>query len=174
MSIPPVPTRGRSDDGRSLLMEAVPALARIVVELPREHQRLVSFCQFCPARIELERIVGQEIIQIEDKLVVRDHEQFEQFVWLSRLVCYSLELADETHQLDGKAALDFASGFVAGEKSSHELFGGPAIEEQALAAAIEQSFLRASQASPFVLGFNTRRDQRRAAAADGKECEVAA
>ncbi len=170
MSIPPIPSRGRSDDKRSLLMEAVPALARIVVELPREHQRLVSFDQFCPARIELEKIVGREIIQIEDKLfVVRDREQFEQFVWLSRLVCYSLELADETHQLDGKAALDFASGFVAGEKSSHELFGGPAIEEQALAAAIEQSFLRASQASPFVLGFNTRRDQRRASAADGKE-----
>ncbi len=169
MSLPPIPTRGRSDDGRSLLMEVVPALARVTVELPREHQRLVSFCQFCPARIELEKIVGREIIQIEERLVVRDPEQFEQFVWLSRLVWYSLELADETHQLDGKNALDFASGFIAGEKSSYELFGGPEVEAQALAAAIDQSFLRAGQSSPFVLGFQTRRDQRRADAADGKE-----
>ena len=164
MSIPPTPTRGiKNDDGRSLLMEVIPALARVTVELPREHQRLVSFHQFCPARIELEKIVGQEIIRAADE---PDHEQF---VWLSDLVCYSLELADEIHQLDGKAALDFATGYVAGEKSTHDLFGGPEVEAQALAAAIDQSFLRAGQASPFVLGFQTRRDQRRTAAADGKE-----
>lgn len=163
MSIPPIPSRADQEDGGNLLMEVIPALARITVELPREHQRLVTFHPFCPARIELEKIVGQELVRAVSK-TERKH-----FLRLAKLAAYALELADEVHQLDGKAALDFASGFVAGEKSSHDPLGGPEIEEQALAAALEQSFLRASQASPFVHGFQTRRDQRRTAAADGKD-----
>lgn len=70
--------------------------------------------------------------------------------------------------------MDFATGYVAGETSTYDLFGGAETEEQALAAAIEQSPLRANQASPFTNGFQARRDQRRAAAADEKESEVAA
>lgn len=167
MSIPPIPTRDDSDSG-SIVMEIIPVLARVLIELPREHQRLANFQPFCPARIELARIVGQDVVRATSKA---DRERF---IWLARLAGYGLELSDEVHQLDGKSALDFAAGFVQGELSTHDLFGGPETEEQALADAIEQSFLRASQASPFILGFNTRRDQRRAAAADGKESEVAA
>lgn len=162
MSIPPIPSRDDSDSG-SIVMEVIPVLARVLIELPREHQRLVNFQPFCPARIELERIVGQDIARATSKA---DRERF---IWLSRLAGYALEMADELHQLDGKAALDFAAGFVRGETSTHDLFGGTEIEEQALAAAIEQSPLRASQASPFANGFQARRDQRRTAAADGKE-----
>lgn len=171
MSIPPIPSRDDSDsdsDSGSIVMGVIPVLARVLIELPREHQRLVNFQPFCPARIELERIVGQEIVRATSKV---DRERF---LWLARLTGYALELADEVHQLDGKAALDFATGYVAGETSTHDLFGGPETEEQALAAAVEQSPLRASQASTFASGFQARRDQRRAAAADGKESEVAA
>ena len=168
MSIPPIPTRDESDDNSGILMAVIPSLARVLIELPREHQRLVSFHPFCPARTTLERIVGQEIVRATSKA---DRERF---IWLARLTGYALEVADEVHQLDGKAALDFATGYVAGDTSTHDLFGGPETEEQALAAAIEQSPLRASQASPFANGFQARRDQRRAAAADGKESEVEA
>lgn len=165
MSIPPIPTRDDDDlDNRNLLLEIFPTVARVLIELPREHQRLVNWQPFsCPARDEIEKIVGQKVERITTL------EMHEQFVWLARLTGYALELADEVHQLDGKAALDFATGYVAGETSTHDLFGGPESEEQALAAAIEQSPLRASQASPFANGFQARRDQRRAAAADGKE-----
>lgn len=165
MSIPPTPTR---DDGglgsRNLLLEIFPTVARVLVELPREDQRLVNWQRMsCPARLEIEQIVGQRVEWIT---TLKMHEQF---VWLAKLMAHALELADEIHQLDGKAALDFAAGFVQGELSAHDLFGGPEIEEQALASAIEQSHLRAAQPSPFVNGFQTRRDQRRAAVADGKE-----
>ncbi|HRK77555.1 MAG TPA: hypothetical protein PLQ95_03360 [Thiobacillus sp.] len=165
MSIPPIPTR--HDDGldkRNLLLEIFPTVARVLIELPREDQRLVNWQPMsCPARMEIERIVGQKVERITTL------EMHEQFVWLARLTGYALELADEVHQLDGKAALDFAGGYIAGETSTHDLFGGPETEKQALAAAIEQSPLRSSQASPFTNGFQARRDQRRAAAADGKE-----
>jgi hypothetical protein len=164
MSIPPIPTRDEKDGfDIVVLVEVVPALARITVELPREHQRLVNFQSFCPARVTLERVVGWEI----DRVKTRDERR--QFVWLSRLAAYALEVADEVHQFDGKSSLDFAAGFVRAETSTHDLFAGPEAEERALADAIERSPLRASQATPFALGFQTRRDQRRAAAADGKE-----
>lgn len=165
MSIPPIPARkDDSLDKRILLLEIFPTVARVLIELPREDQRLVNWQPMsCPARFEIERIVGQKVERITTL------EMHEQFVWLASLMGYALEMADETHQLDGPAALDFATGFVRGETSTHDLFGGPEIEEQALAAAIEQSFLRASLASPFANGFQARRDQRRADAADGKE-----
>lgn len=169
MSIPPIPAPTRDDGGlykRNLLLEIFPTVARVLIELPREDQRLVNWQPMsCPARAEIERIAGQKVERITTL------EMHEQFVWLARLMGYALELADEVHQLDGKAALDFATGYVAGETSTHthDLFGGPETEEQALAAAIEKSPLRASQASPFANGFQARRDQRRAAAADGKE-----
>ncbi len=163
MSIPPLPTRDEGDDSQ-LLLEILPTVARVLIELPREDQRLVNWQpRSCPARWELERIVRQDVERITSK------PAREQFVWLCRLAGYALEMADEIHQLDGKASLDFATGYIAGETSTHDLFGGPETEEQALAAAIEQSPLRASQAWPFANGFQTRRDQRRAAAADGKE-----
>lgn len=158
--IPPIPTR--DDDGldkHNLLLEIFPTVARVLIELPREDQRLVNWQPMsCPARAEIERIAGQKVERITTL------EMHKQFVWLARLMGYALELADEVHQLDGKAALDFVTGYVAGETSTHDLFGGPETEEQALAAAIEQSPLRASQASPFANGFQARRDQRRAAA----------
>lgn len=165
MSIPPVPTRhGDGLDTRNLLLEIFPTVARVLIELPRDDQRLVNWQRMsCPARLEIEQIVGQRVEWITTL------EMHEQFVYLAKLMGYALELADEVHQLDGKAALDFAAGYVAGETSAHDLFGGPEIEEQALAAAIEQSPLRASQISPFANGLQARRDQRRAAAADGKE-----
>lgn len=165
MSIPPTPTRDYDSlDKHFLFLEIFPAVARVLIELPREDQRLVNWQPMsCPARAEIERIVGQKVERITTL------EMHKQFVWLVGLTGYALELADEVHQLDGKAALDFATGYVAGETSTHDLFGGPETEEQALAAAIEQSPLRASQASPFANGFQSRRDQRRAAAADGKE-----
>lgn len=164
--IPPVPTRDEIDSslGAELLLEIFPTVARVLIELPREDQRLVNWQPMsCPARAEIESTVGQKVARITTL------EMHKQFVWLAQLMGYALELADEVHQLDGKAALDFATGYVAGETSTHDLFGGPETEEQALAAAIEQSPLRASQASPFANGFQARRDQRRAAAADGKE-----
>ncbi len=167
MSIPPTPTRQEKIDVNAarILLEIFPALARVLVELPREDQRAFSFQPFhCPVRWTLEQVVGQQIAHVE-----KSKPDLDQFFWLSRLATYALELADETHQLDGKAALDFATGFVRGETSTYDLFAGPEIEEQALADAIEQSPLRASQASPFANGFQARRDQRRAAAADGKE-----
>lgn len=163
MSIPPIPTRDESDDNSGILMAVIPSLARVLIELPREHQRLVSFHPFCPARTMLERIVGQEIVRATSKA---DRERF---IWLARLTGYALEVADETHQLDGKSALDFASGFVQGELSIHDLFVGEEGEEQALSVAIDQAPLRAGSTRPFVLGFQTRRDQRRTALADGKE-----
>lgn len=163
MSIPPIPSRDE-DPVIPLLLEIFPAVARVLIELPREDQRLVNWQPLsCPARCELERIVGQDVARITGK------PAREQFVWLCRLAGYALEMADEVHQLDGKAALDFAAGFVQGELSANDLFGGPEIEEQALSSAIEQSSLRAAQAWPFANGFQTRRDQRRAAAADEKE-----
>lgn len=169
MSNPPIPTRGDDVEKRILLLEIFPTVARVLIELPRKDQRLVNWQPMsCPARWEIEKIVGQKVEWITTL------EMHEQFVWLAELTGYALELADEVHQLDGKAALDFAAGYVAGETSAHDLFAGSEAEKLALAAAIEQSPLRASQASPFVLGFNTRRDQRRAAAADGKESEAAA
>jgi hypothetical protein len=167
MSIPPTPTRREEIDTSAarILLEIFPALARVLVELPREDQRAFSFQPFhCPVRRTLEQVVGQQIAHVE-----KSKPDLDQFFWLSRLATYALELADEIHQLDGKAALDFATGYVAGETSTHDLFGGPETEEQALADAIEQSPLRASQASPFASGFQARRDQRRADAADGKE-----
>ncbi|MFH1819349.1 MAG: hypothetical protein ABIK08_19695 [Pseudomonadota bacterium] len=164
MSIPPTPTRDYDSlDKHLLLLEIFPTVARVLIELPREDQRLVNWQPMsCPARAEIESTVGQKVARITTL------EMHKQFVWLAQLMGYALELADEVHQLDGKAALDFATGYVAGETSTHDLFGGPETEEQALAAAIEQSPLRASQASPFANGFQARRDQRRAAAADGK------
>ncbi len=165
--IPPIPTRNGNDGGlagRNLLLEIFPTVARVLIELPREDQRLVNWQPMsCPARWEIERALGQTVERITTI------EMHEQFVYLAKLMGYGLELADEVHQLDGKAALDFAAGYVAGETSNHDPLGGPETEGQALAAAIEQSPLRASQASPFANGFQARRDQRRAAAADGKE-----
>lgn len=166
MSIPPTPSRHDEIDASSaaILLEIFPALARVLIELPREDQRGFSFQPFaCPVRSTLEQIVGQQIAHIKTK------QDRKQFIWLSRLAAHALELADEIHQLDGPAALDFATGFVRGETSAHDLFAGPEVEEQALAAAIDQSFLRARQGAPFALGFQACRDQRRADVADGKE-----
>lgn len=158
MSIPPIPARDEGA-GSSLFLEIFPTISRVLIELPREDQRLVNWQPMsCPARFEIQRIVRQNVERITTR------ETREQFVWLCRLTVYALEVADEIHQLDGKAALDFAAGYVAGETSTSDLFGGIQGEEQALAAAIDQSTPRASLARPFVLGFQTRRDQLRAAA----------
>lgn len=167
MSIPPTPSRNEeiAASSISILLQIFPALARVLVELPREDQRGFTFQPFhCPVRSMLEKIVGQQIAHIE-----KSEQGREQFIWLAKLAAYALELADEIHQFDGPAALDFATGFVRGETSTHGLFDGPETEKQALADAIDQSPIRASQVSPFALGFQTRRDQRRSAAADGKE-----
>lgn len=164
MSAPPIPVRDESHSS-PLLLAIFPTVARVLIELPREDQRLVNWQPMsCPARYEIERIVRQDVERVERSTTGQMREQF---VWLARLTGYALEVADEVHQLDGKAALDFAAGYVAGEIAPHDLFGGPETEKQALAAAIEQSSLRAAQAWPFANGFQTRRDQRRAAAADG-------
>lgn len=88
MSIPPIPTRNESADSGSIVMEVLPTLARVLIELPREHQRLANFHPFCPARTTLERIVGQEIVRATSKV---DRERF---LWLARLTGYALELAD--------------------------------------------------------------------------------
>lgn len=163
----PTPSRNKeiAPTSISILLRIFPALARVLVELPREDRCGFTFQPFhCPVRSGLERIVGQQIAHIEKSAQGRD-----QFIWLAELTAHALELADEVHQFDGPAALDFATGFVRGETSAHDLFGGPETEKQALADAIDQSPIRASQVSPFALGFQTRRDERRADAADGKE-----
>lgn len=165
MSIPPTPTRHEEIDASSvlILIQIFPALARVLVELPREDQRCFNFQPFsCPVRSTLEGIVGQQIDRIEKTQPGR-----EQFIWLARLAAHALELADEIHQFDGPAALDFATGYVRAEASTHALFAGPEIEEQALASAIERSSLCAAQEAPFALGFQARRDQLREAAGKG-------
>lgn len=158
---PPVPLQSSPDaesalTGNGLLLEMIPALARIVVELDRDDQRRVNFQPGCPSRVILESLVGQAIIKASTK------PDQARLVWLARLVRHALEIADEIHQMDGSAALSFAAGFVAGETAAADLFGGQEIEAQAMIAALEKA-ARALGGTPFRLGFQTRRDQIRAA-----------
>lgn len=156
---PPVPLQsspGEALTGSSLIREMIPALARIVVELDRDDQRRVTFQPGCPARLILEKLVGQVILQANTKA---DQGRL---VWLARLVRHALEVADEIHQMDGGPALSFAAGFVQGEVCQADLFGGQEVETQAMVAALEKA-ARGLGGTPFRLGFQSRRDQLRQA-----------
>lgn len=156
---PPIPLQpqpGAALTGSSLIIEMIPALARIVVELDRDAQRRVNFQPGCPARLTLEALVGQVILKANTRA---DQARL---IFLARLVRHSLEIADELHQMDGSAALSFAAGFVGGEVSQADLFAGQEAESQALVAALGKC--RADLGGrPFQLGFQTRRDQLRQA-----------
>lgn len=157
---PPIPLQpqpGAALTGSSLIIEMIPALARITVELDRDDQRRVNFQPGCPARLALESLVGQVILDANTKATQA------RIIWLSRLVRHALELADEIHQLDGAPALSFSAGFVAGEVSQADLFGGQEVETQAMVAALGKCGAPALGGHPFQLGFQTRRDQLRQA-----------
>lgn len=159
---PPVPVQpqGRVPlSGASLTLELIPALARMTVELPRDTQRAVTFQPGCPARLMLERITQVHILEC-NTLAAQNRLK-----WLSRLTRHALELGDEIHQFDGSACLDFAAGFISGETSSSDLFGGETGEAAALASAFTNRYgaMATTPSRPFELGFRTRRDQLRAA-----------
>lgn len=159
---PPVPTMQPSSHaltGSSLVLELVPALARIVVELPRDDQRRVNFQPGCPSRLVLEKITCVNILDCNTKSTQT------KLIWLSRLARHALEVADELHQFDGAPCLEFAAGFIAGERDSHDLFAGAEGEARALDAALSDHRGPISNPlsdQPFSLGFRTRRDQLRA------------
>ena len=159
---PPVPTQQPHSraplSGGSLILELLPALARITVELPREDQRRVNFQPGCPARLALERVVGMHILDC-NTLGAQNH-----LIWLGRLARHALELADEIHQWDGQPCLQFSAGFVAGERCPANLFHGEQGEAEALERAAREYFGQSGVASrAFSLGFQTRRDQLRTA-----------
>lgn len=157
---PPVPLQSKPGEaltGTGLVLEMIPALARITVELDRNDQRRVTFQPGCPARLVLEKLVGQVILRANTKA---DQARL---VWLARLVRHALEVADELHQMDGSPALCFAAGFVAGESAGADLFGGQEVEARALDNALEKAAHGGLGGTPFRLGFQTRRDQLRQA-----------
>lgn len=156
---PPVPLQSQSGEaltGNSILLEMIPALARITVELDRDDQRRVNFQPGCPSRVILETLVASSILQADTKA---DQARL---VWLARLVRHALEIADELHQMDGNAALSFAAGFIGGETAAADPFGGQEMETEAMHAAVKKS-AGSLGGTPFRLGFQARRDQIRAA-----------
>jgi len=158
---PPVPTKQPTTQaltGSSLILELVPALARIVVELPRGDQRRVHFQPGCPARLMLEKVTGVHILDCIT------HASQARLIWLTKLARHALEVGDELHQYDGVPCLEFATGFVAGEVAPHDLFAGAEGEARALDAALASHRGPISNPltdQPFSLGFRTRRDQLR-------------
>lgn len=159
---PPVPTQqssGRTPlGGTGLILEILPTLARIVVELPRDDQKRVNFQPGCRARLALERITGMRILDCTSASAQN------RLVWLGKLARHALELADEVHGWDGEPCLQFSAGFVAGEQCLTHLFCGEQGEADALEFAAREFFGAVGAASrPFALGFQTRRDQLRAA-----------
>lgn len=158
---PPVPTQQRHGrgplSGAGLVLELLPALARITVELPRDDQKRVNFQPGCLSRLALERVTGVRILDC-DKVSSQNR-----LVWLGRLARHALEIGDELHQFDGEPCLQFAGGFLAGETSLSPLFSGSEAEAAALEYAAREYFGAVGSASrPFALGFQTRRDQLRA------------
>lgn len=162
---PPVPIQGEtlkcSQNGTSLVLELIPTLARITVELSRADQRRVHFQPGCPARLGLEKITNVNLLSCNTPA-----EQG-RLIWLAKLARHALELADEFHQFDGQPCLEFAAGFIAGENSLQGLFDGADAEAAALESAIKNRFgvmaAGTGASRPFGLGFRTRRDQLRAA-----------
>lgn len=154
---PPVPLQSAPDgplSGTGLILEMIPALARITVELDRGDQRRVNFQPGCPARVVLEQLTHEIIVDATTKAAqVR-------LIWLARLARHALEIADELHQFDGNPALAFAAGFVAGETCTADLFVGG---EEELEKALDKQVFTAPHLGgrPFRLGFQTRRDQLR-------------
>lgn len=158
---PPVPTQHpvtQAMTGSSLILELVPCLARIVVELSRDDQRRVNFQPGCPSRLALESVTGMRILDCQDRAAQS------RLLWLSRLARHALEVADELHQYDGTPCLGFATGFIAGEVALQDLFAGADAEARALESALTAHrgpIPNPVADQPFGLGFRTRRDQLR-------------
>lgn len=159
---PPVPIQEPKPravlSGSGLLLELVPTLARVTVELERADQKRVNFQPGCPARLQLERILGLHILDCDTTAAQS------RLIWLSRIARHALEVGDELHQWDGQPCLQFAAGFVAGEQCLTHLFVGADGEAAAQEYAAREFFGSVGVANhPFSLGFQTRRDQLRAA-----------